>query len=137
MTKIFCVFSCGGETILSRLVRALILVYILILQVSCMLYKYKIQHYPQWLLVSSLVSPSCVQVFGLMLAFQSHKIQMRIFTESNWVAAIIYSTSLCVVVIILSEIALPGLLDAGTALLNTAELIATTIILALVFIPKV
>ena len=62
---------------------------------------------------------------------------MKVLNDSKWVAAIIYSSSLCVVVIILSEFALVGLLNTSIALLNLAEITATTIFLALVFIPKV
>lgn len=72
-----------------------------------------------------------------MLAFQTRKIKVKVLNDSKWVAAIIYSSSLCVLVLILSEFALTGFLNIRTALLNIAELTATTIFLALVFVPKV
>ena len=72
-----------------------------------------------------------------MLAFQTRKVKVKILNDSKWIAAIIYSSSLCVVIIILSEFTLVGLPNTSTTLLNATVLIATTMILTMVFVPKV
>ena len=78
-----------------------------------------------------------MQIVGIVLAFQTRKVKVKVLNDSKWIAAIIYSSSLCVIIVILSEFTLAGFIDAKTALLNGSVLITTTIFLTMVFIPKV
>ena len=72
-----------------------------------------------------------------MFAIQTRKVKVKVLNDAKWVAAIIYSSSLCVIVIILSKFTLTGFLNTETSLMNTAVVLATTLILTLAFVPKV
>ena len=78
-----------------------------------------------------------LQVVGIVFAIQTRKVKVKVLNDAKWIAAIIYSSSLCVIVIILSKFTLTGYLNTETALINTVVLLATTIFLALAFVPKV
>ena len=78
-----------------------------------------------------------LQIVGIVFAFQTRKVKVKVLNDAKWIAAIIYSSSLCVIVIILSKLTFTGLLNTETALANIVVLLATTIFLALAFVPKV
>ena len=78
-----------------------------------------------------------LQIIGIVFAIQTRKVKVKVLNDAKWVAAIIYSSSLCVIVIILSKFTLTGFLNFGTSLMNIAVILATSLILTLAFVPKV
>lgn len=78
-----------------------------------------------------------LQIIGIVLAFQTRKVKVKILNDAKEVTAIIYVTSVCVVVIIMTTFALGSFLNTSSVLYNASILIATTTFLILIFIPKV
>ena len=78
-----------------------------------------------------------LQIIGIVLAFQTRKVKVKILNDAKEVTGIIYVTSVCVVVIIMTTFALGSFLNTSSVLYNSSILIATTTFLILIFIPKV
>ena len=120
------VYTCGGQNISQKGIQIIALSYIIIIQVI-LLFRFLLD----------VQNCNLMQVIGIVLAFQTRKVKVKLLNDSKWIAAIIYSSSLCVVVIILSGFTLSGFLNTEVALLNGAVLVATTVFLTMLFIPKV
>lgn len=78
-----------------------------------------------------------LQVIGLVLAIQTRKVKLRGLRDSKYVAAIIYISSISVVVMALVTFALDKYINIGTGILAVVILALTTIFLILIFVPKV
>ena len=77
------------------------------------------------------------QIFAMFLAFGTRKVKVKGLNDSLYIAAIIYITSILLVVIIVVSLLLNSKLNTFIAVLNASIFISTTVILGLVFIPKV
>ena len=78
-----------------------------------------------------------LQVIGLVLAIQTRKVKLRGLRDSKYVAAIIYISSISIVVMALVTFALDKYINIGTGILAVVILALTTIFLMLIFVPKV
>ena len=78
-----------------------------------------------------------LQVIGILLAFQTRKVKLRGLRDSKIIAAIIYISSIVLVVLALVTFSLRTYINIGTGLFAGGIFILTTIFLSLIFIPKV
>ena len=78
-----------------------------------------------------------LQIFAMFLAFGTRKVKVKGLNDSLYIAAIIYITSILLVVIIVVSLLLNSKLNTFTTALSASIFISTTVILGLVFIPKV
>ena len=78
-----------------------------------------------------------LQVVGIVLAFQTRKVKLRSLKDSKYVAAIIYISSISIVVMALVTFALRNFINIGTGILAFGIFTLTTVSLALIFVPKV
>ena len=78
-----------------------------------------------------------LQIIGLMLAFQTRKVKLQGLNDSKFVAAIIYISSIMIVVLALVTFSLRTYINIGTGISVFGIFSLTTISLALIFIPKV
>lgn len=72
-----------------------------------------------------------------MLAFQTRKVKFPGLNDSIFVAAIIYTSSLVLVILIANAFILSNYLNAFGAIFTVGIMILTTVFLALTFVPKV
>lgn len=77
------------------------------------------------------------QVIGIMLAFQTRKVQLRGLRDSKEIAAIIYLSSITIVVMALLTFALINYINIGSGIFVVGIFLLTTTFLILIFIPKV
>ena len=78
-----------------------------------------------------------LQVVALFLAFGIRKVQVKGLNDSLFVAATIYITSICALIFIIVSFLLDNQRNTFTALISAGLFITATVILGLVFIPKV
>ena len=78
-----------------------------------------------------------LQVIGIVLAFQTRKVKVRGLRDSKYVAAIIYISSIAIVVMALVTFALENYINIGTGIFVVGIFTLTTIFLVLIFVPKV
>ena len=78
-----------------------------------------------------------LQLVAVIFAFQTRKVKIKALNEAKQVIAIIYTTTVCLVILILTSFALSQYLNATNALYSLSIMAATTIFLSLIFIPKV
>ena len=78
-----------------------------------------------------------LQVIGLVLAIQTRKVKLQGLRDSKYIAAIIYISSISIVVMALVTFALEHYINIGTGIFVFCVFTLTTIFLILVFIPKV
>ena len=78
-----------------------------------------------------------LQVVGIVLAFQTRKVKLRSLKDSKYVAAIIYISSISIVVMALVTFALRNYINIGTGILAFGIFTLTTVSLALILVPKV
>ena len=78
-----------------------------------------------------------LQVVGLVLAIQTRKVKLRGLRDSKYVAAIIYISSISIVVMALVTFALENYINIGTGIFVFCVFTLTTIFLVLIFVPKV
>ena len=78
-----------------------------------------------------------VQVTALILAFRTRKVKVKGLDDSKYIAAAIYVTSIVLAVVIISTYTLRDYVNTFPALVGMGLLVGTTMILALVFIPRV
>jgi len=89
-----------------------------------------------WLAVTFMYL-ALLQIIAIILAIQTRKVKIKILNDSKYIAAIIYSSSIALVIVVASTLSPIGLIDVVEFLFTGALIVATTLILALVFIPKV
>ena len=78
-----------------------------------------------------------LQIVGIVLAFETRKVKFPGLRDSAFVAAIIYISSLVLVMLAVDTFVLSSFLNANGAIFATGILILTTIFLLLTFVPKV
>ena len=78
-----------------------------------------------------------IQVVAILLAFGTRKVKVKGLNDSKSIAAIIYVTSICLVVVIISFATLRDMVNTLAAIYSLGFWCAATTILLLVFIPKV
>ena len=78
-----------------------------------------------------------LQIIGLLLAIQTRKVKLHGLRDSKFIAAIIYASSIVLVVLALVIFSLRSYINIGTGIAAVGVLTLTTIFLSLVFIPKV
>uniref|UniRef100_A0A1X7VH94 G-protein coupled receptors family 3 profile domain-containing protein n=1 Tax=Amphimedon queenslandica TaxID=400682 RepID=A0A1X7VH94_AMPQE len=77
-----------------------------------------------------------LQAIGIFLAFQTRKVKVKVLNDAKQVTAIIYVTSVCVVLIIMTTFALGSFLNTSSAVFSLSIAAASTAFLILIFIPK-
>ena len=78
-----------------------------------------------------------LQMVGIVLAFQTRRVKLHGLRDSKFIAAIVYISSIVLVVLALVTFSLRTYINIGTGLFAGGIFILTTIFLALTFIPKV
>jgi len=78
-----------------------------------------------------------LQVTALILAFRTRKVKVKGLDDSKYIAASIYISSIVLAVIIVATYTLTDYVDVFPAVEGAGFLLGTTMILVLVFVPKV
>ena len=78
-----------------------------------------------------------LQIIALVLAFSIRKVKVKGLDDSKYIAAAIYVTSIVLATTVIFTFFLANLINAFAALFSTGIFIGTTVILGLVFVPKV
>ena len=78
-----------------------------------------------------------LQLVGIILAFQTRKVKISVLNDSKSVAALIYISSIVLVVIVLITLSLRGYANIRPALFYGGIILLATVFLSLIFIPKV
>lgn len=78
-----------------------------------------------------------IQFFGIILAFQTRKVKFPGLNDSKFVGAIIYISSIVLVILTMDTFLLTSYLNVYGVTYSFGILILTTIFLSLTFIPKV
>ena len=78
-----------------------------------------------------------IQVVAILLAFGTRKVKVKGLDDSKYIAAIIYVTSICLVVVIISFMTLQDKVNTVAAIYSFGFWCGATTILLLVFVPKV
>ena len=78
-----------------------------------------------------------LQIIALVFSFSIRKVKVKALNDAKYIAAAVYVTSIVTAVIIVSLYSLKAFLNLYAALFSLGFLIGTTVILVLVFIPKV
>ena len=78
-----------------------------------------------------------LQIIALVFAFATRKVKVKGLDDSKYIAAAIYVTSVVLAIVIVTSYSLREFVNAFAALFCTGFLIGTTVILGLVFVPKV
>ena len=78
-----------------------------------------------------------LQIIGILLAIQTRKVKLHGLRDSKFIAAIIYASSIVLVVLALVTFSLRPYINIGTGISAVGILALTTIFLSLVFVPKV
>ena len=77
------------------------------------------------------------QAIGVFLAFKIRKVKIRGLNESREVSAILYITSVILVAMIVATFPLGEYIDVEAVIFGVGICTATTVVLALTFVPKV
>ena len=77
------------------------------------------------------------QVIGILLAFQTRKVKLRGLRDSKYVAAIIYISSITIMLMALVTFTLGSFLNIGGGIFVVGISLLTTTFLVLIYIPKV
>lgn len=77
------------------------------------------------------------QIVSVYLAFRTRKVKIKVLNDAKYLAFIIYSSSVILTVMTIGVIALRNFLNADAAVYSTCILLFTTLVLVLLFIPKV
>ena len=78
-----------------------------------------------------------LQVIALILAFRTRKVKVKGLDDSKYIAAAIYISSIVLAVIIVSTYTLMDYVNVYPTVIGSGLLLGTTMILALVFVPRV
>ena len=78
-----------------------------------------------------------LEIIGILLAFATRKVKVKGLNDAKFIAGVIYITSIIIAVIIISFIALNEYLNALAAIYSVGYVLDATVILGLIFIPKV
>jgi gamma-aminobutyric acid type B receptor len=90
----------------------------------------------EWLSVSYAYK-GLLQLVAVLMAFHTRRVKIRALNESKETAVIIYFNSITLALLIVVEFALVKYHTVHAALFGMALLLAPTVFLTLIFIPKV
>ena len=78
-----------------------------------------------------------LQLVGIILSFQTRKVKVQGLRDSTYVVTIIYTSSIVLIVLALVKFSLRTYINIGTGIYLAGIFLLTTILLALIFVPKV
>ena len=78
-----------------------------------------------------------LQVIALLLVFRTRKVKVKGMDDSKYIAAVVYITSIVLAVIIITTYTLTDFVSVFPAVVGSGFLLGTTMILVLVFVPRV
>lgn len=78
-----------------------------------------------------------LQLFAVFLAFKTRKVKIKGLNDAKYIAAIVYIVSIQSVGNVAISFTLRGYVNVFPAVLNTSTMITATLVLSLVFLPKV
>ena len=78
-----------------------------------------------------------LQIIALVLAFSTRKVKVKGLNDSKYIAAAIYVTSIVLAVTMVSTYTLMDYVNVYPAVVGMGFLLGTTMILGLVFVPRV
>ena len=78
-----------------------------------------------------------LQFIALVFAFSTRKVKVKGLNDSKYIAAAIYVTSIVLAVTMVSTYTLMDYVNVYPAVVGLGFLLGTTVILALVFVPRV
>ena len=78
-----------------------------------------------------------LQFVGIILAFQTRKVRINVLNDSKSVTALIYISSIVLVVIVMITFILRGYINISAGLFYGGIILLATFFLLLIFIPKV
>ena len=78
-----------------------------------------------------------LQIVGIILAFQTRKVKINVLNDSKSVAALVYISSIVLIVIVLVTFILSSYINISAALFSTGIIVLSTVFLILMFVPKV
>ena len=78
-----------------------------------------------------------LQIIALVFAFATRKVKVKGLDDSKYIAAATYVTSIVLGIVIVTSYSLREFVNAFATLFCIGFLIGTTVILGLVFVPKV
>ena len=78
-----------------------------------------------------------LQVIGLLFAFSTRNVKVKGLDDSKYIAAATYVTSIVLATTVIFTFFLANFINAFAVLFSTGIFICTTVILGLVFVPKV
>lgn len=76
------------------------------------------------------------QLVAVYLAFRTRKVKIKALNDAKYLAFIIYSSTVTITVMIIGAISLRDFLNADAAVFSTGVLLFTSLILGLLFVPK-
>lgn len=77
-----------------------------------------------------------LQLIGIILAIQTRKVKVKVLNDSKYIAALIYISSIVIIIIAIIRFTLTGYINISEVLYSGGLLLATTAFLCLTFIPK-
>lgn len=80
---------------------------------------------------------SALHIIALILAIQTRKVRIKILNDSKEVAAIIYITSIVLAELVIVSFSLTNFQNIYESLYSGGLIVAATVVLAVIFIPKV
>ena len=83
------------------------------------------------------VYKALLQATACILAFWTRKVHIKVLNDAKYITAIIYTTSILLAISVIGVFMLSQYPNAFAAVFSTCLLIVSTLILALLFIPKV
>ena len=78
-----------------------------------------------------------VQIVGIVLAFQTRKVKISALNDSKFIAAIVYISTIVLVILVLLIFSLRGYINVEAAIFNGGIIVMATVFVSLTFIPKV
>ena len=77
------------------------------------------------------------QLVAVYLAFRTRKVKIKALNDAKYLALIIYTSTVIITVMIIGVVALGSFLNADAAVFSACILVFTTLVLGLLFVPKV
>ena len=78
-----------------------------------------------------------LQCLGMILAFQSRKVKITALNDSEYIAAIIYISSVTLLTLVFTHFGFIDYINITCGILNGVIFVNTTAYLGLIFFPKV
>ena len=78
-----------------------------------------------------------LQVIAVILAFNTRKVKIKVLNDSKAVAVIIYTSSVVLVALVIVSFALDSFIVVTEVLFSGGILLATTVFVGFIFVPKV